>query len=49
MIHIDQIIRSRRKTISLTVQHNGKLIVHAPLRTREEVIRELVQQKEAWI
>jgi predicted metal-dependent hydrolase len=49
MIPIDQIIRSRRKTIALTVEFDGRLTVRAPLRARDEYIRRLVEQKEDWI
>lgn len=49
MIPIDQIIRSRRKTIAIMVSREGQVIVRAPLRAREDLIRKLVQEKEAWI
>lgn len=46
---IDRIIRSRRKTIALIVQPDGKLIVRAPLRASPAAIRSLVEQKAGWI
>ncbi|MAT42199.1 MAG: metal-dependent hydrolase [Anaerolineaceae bacterium] len=49
MPKIDQIIRSKRKTIALVVQTDGKLIVRAPLRTTKKDIEQLVQQQEDWI
>lgn len=49
MPKIDQIIRSKRKTITLVVQTDGALIVRAPLRTTKKVIEQLVQQQEDWI
>ncbi len=49
MPEIDQIIRSRRKTIALIIQRDGALVVRAPLRTPEKTIRELVEQKTGWI
>ncbi len=49
MPKIDQIIRSKRKTIALVVQTDGTLIVRAPLRTTKKVIKQLVQQQEDWI
>ena len=49
MVLIDQIIRSRRKTIAIMVSREGQVIVRAPLRAREDLIRKLVQEKEAWI
>ena len=49
MPEIDQIIRSRRKTIALIIQRDGALVIRAPLRTPEKTIRELVEQKKGWI
>lgn len=49
MMKIDQIIRTRRKTIALIVDSKGNLIVRAPLQTSDARIRELVGQKSGWI
>lgn len=46
---IQQLIRSRRKTIALIIQRDGALIVRAPLRAPEKTIRELVAAKADWI
>lgn len=46
---IDQIIRSRRKTISLVVTSEGKLVVRAPLHFPQSRIVDLVNQKTSWI
>jgi len=46
---IDQIIRSKRKTIALIIQPDGRLLVRAPLRASNEAIRTLVQKKAGWI
>lgn len=48
-IHIDELIRSKRKTISLTVDHNGKLIIRAPFKTPIEYIKKVVEEKSKWI
>jgi len=48
-MNIDQIIRTRRKTIALIVDLQGRLIVRAPLKTSESRIREIVEQKSDWI
>lgn len=48
-IKIDQIIRSKRKTISLEVKRDGSLIVRAPIITPRGQIEELVESKERWI
>lgn len=49
MPKIDQIIRSKRKTIALVVQPDGKLMVRAPLRTTKKMIKQVVQQQTDWI
>jgi len=49
MMKIDQIVRTRRKTIALIVQRDGSLVVRAPLRASDKQISELVQKKEKWI
>lgn len=47
---IDRIIRSRRrKTISIQVTSDARLIVRAPSRVPEEYILELVEKKTEWI
>ena len=49
MIAIEQIIRSQRKTVSLIVTGEGKLVVRAPLHFPKSRIIELVEQKAGWI
>ena len=49
MIIPDQIIRSRRKSISITVNEKGQLIVRAPLRCDEARIIAFVEKKSEWI
>jgi len=49
MIPIDQLIRSRRKTIALIITREGKLVVRAPLRTSQAQIDTIVAEKAAWI
>ena len=48
-IEINQIIRSRRKTIALVIQKDGALIVRAPLRAPEKFIREFAEKNAQWI
>ncbi len=45
---IDELIRSDRRTISLTVQ-DGRLVVHAPKRAPMSVILRFVTEKAEWI
>ncbi|MDZ4160099.1 MAG: YgjP-like metallopeptidase domain-containing protein, partial [Anaerolineaceae bacterium] len=46
---IDVLIRSPRKTISLIVEEDGKLVVRAPLRMTRKAIEEIVHQKVKWV
>ena len=48
-IKIDEIIRSKRKTISMEVMRDGSLIIRAPYLTTQSQIEALVQSKESWI
>ena len=49
VIQPDAIIRSSRKTISLTIDPFGQLVVRAPYRCSEERIFEFIQEKQSWI
>jgi len=44
-----QIIRTRRRTISLEVTKEATLIVRAPLRAPERVIDQFIREKQDWI
>ena len=49
MIKPDEIIRSRRKTLAITVDSFGRLIVRAPLHYSEQRIFSFIEEKEDWI
>jgi predicted metal-dependent hydrolase len=49
MVTINEIIRTRRRTIALIVERDGSLIVRAPMRTKEEKIHDFVRTNEKWI
>lgn len=49
MIYPDEIIRSNRKTLSISIDSFGRLIVRAPKRYGEERIFAFIQEKESWI
>ena len=49
MVAIDQVIRTRRRTLAIIVEEDGRIVVRAPLRLRQEAINEFVRAKEAWI
>lgn len=46
---IDKIIRSKRRTIALTVSADASLIVRAPMAVNTRYINDLVFEKRAWI
>lgn len=48
-IVIDQIIRTKRKTIALVITQDATLIVRAPIFTPNEYIENLVRKKSVWI
>ena len=49
MIKPDEIIRSKRKTLSLIIDSFGRLIVRAPLHCSEKRIFSFIEEKEGWI
>lgn len=48
-IHIDEIIRSRRKTVALEIKQDASLVVKAPYLMPMWYIRYFIQKKESWI
>ena len=44
-----ELIRSRRKTVSIQIREDGRVIVRAPLRLPVRDIDRFVQSREAWI
>src|SRR5690349_12174857 len=46
---VNQIIRSRRKTLALIVKPDGSVIVRAPLRASQAMIQEFVEKNRQWI
>ena len=44
-----ELIRSHRKTVSIIVHRDGRVVVRAPLRLPEPLIREFVVSKSDWI
>ncbi len=49
MFKPDKILRSRRKTIQLTINENGELIVKAPFSVSNKKILEFVSKHTDWI
>lgn len=48
-IPVQQIIRSRRRSIALVITPDGHLIVRAPLKTSADLINQFVEEKSGWI
>lgn len=48
-LHIDRIVRSRRKSFTIQIDEKGTLIVRAPTTASDRSIYELVAKKQAWI
>ncbi|HEY9076187.1 MAG TPA: SprT family zinc-dependent metalloprotease [Anaerolineaceae bacterium] len=48
-IQIDQVVRSKRRTIALIIEKDGRVVVRAPLRVSLRAIREFAATKEEWI
>jgi predicted metal-dependent hydrolase len=48
-VQIDQIIRSKRKTVAIVVRPDASVIVRAPLRATRASILEFVEKNTAWI
>jgi len=48
-MQIDQIIRSKRRTIALIISQDGKVIIRAPLRASQKQIEQFVALKAEWI
>ncbi len=44
-----EIIRSKRKTLSMSVDRDGKLIIRAPFYTKQEQILSFIHKNESWI
>lgn len=49
MVKPDLIIKSYRRSLSLTINKNGELIVHAPKRLSTDQIFKYIIEKEKWI
>ncbi len=45
----NQIIRSKRKSLSLVIKNDGEFIVRAPLKMKEDDIYKFIFQKKDWI
>jgi hypothetical protein len=48
-IPIDRLVRSRRKTVAIVIERDGRLTVRAPLRLSAPRIQEFVESHADWI
>jgi predicted metal-dependent hydrolase len=44
-----QLIRSKRKTLSLQIDKNAQLLVRAPMRLSVKKIEDFINEKQKWI
>ena len=44
-----ELIRSKRKSLSIEIRADGRIIVRVPMRIQLEEVREFVNSKESWI
>lgn len=49
MIAPDEIIRTKRRTMALIIERNGRLVVRAPMGAKQERIDKFIKSKEKWI
>ena len=49
MIAIDELVRTRRRTLAIIVEDDGRIVVRAPLRLKAAAIDEFVNAREKWI
>ena len=42
-------IRSKRKSISIEITQDGKIVVRAPMHATDKMIRTIVDKKQVWI
>jgi predicted metal-dependent hydrolase len=49
MVTIDELVRTRRRTLAIIIDDGGRLVVRAPLRMPARDIDEFVASKEKWI
>jgi len=49
VIEVDQLVRTRRRTLAIIVEDDGRVVVRAPLRLKQQAIDEFVQARESWI
>ncbi|MCP3677971.1 MAG: M48 family metallopeptidase [Deltaproteobacteria bacterium] len=49
MINVDELVRSKRRTIAIEVRRDASVIVRAPYRASDSLINHFVHEKSGWI
>ena len=49
MIVPDEVIRSNRRTISISIMKDGAVVVKAPIKAKDDQINQFVMAKQGWI
>ncbi|MBE5738418.1 MAG: M48 family metallopeptidase [Clostridiales bacterium] len=49
MVNPDLIVRTHRRSLSITITKEGKLVIHAPKKLKLSEIMKYVSEKEKWI
>ncbi len=49
MVHIDMIVRTNRKSVSITITPKGEVLIKAPRKCTIAQIQSIVEKKENWI
>lgn len=44
-----KIVRSKRKTLALTIDSEAQLVVRAPMKLGEDIIKDFIHKKKKWI
>jgi len=48
-LRVDVVLSSRRRTMELSVERNGALVVRAPQRATPERLKAFIREKRAWV
>lgn len=49
MIYPDEIIKTNRQTMSLSIERNGTIIVRAPSKMKDEQIKKFITERQGWL
>ena len=49
MIFPDQIVKSARKTLSISINRDGVIVVHVPKKMKDQDIKRFIESKQNWL